>query len=524
MKARELTVERPGGQVRKVRLPEDGAGQSLAAALEAAGFPLNMRCGGRGLCKGCRVVLAGPGGTVERRACQCAVADLDPAVERIRIPENSWRDHSLHGVSVFEIRVATPAGTEAPEGHGLALDIGTTTVAGALWEFPSGRCLGTASLANGQARYGDNVLSRISYTLENENGPAELQAALVEGSLRPLLERLCAAAGLDPAVITAANAAGNPAMLHTLAGVSLEGLARYPFKPAFLGARRIDARAIGLDADFPIELLPGLGPFVGADIASGALAAGMLEAEAPVLLIDFGTNGEILLKHPGGYLATATAAGPAFEGGRLSCGAAARDGVISALSRENGEWRWRLSGSGEGRPTGISGAAYIDFLAIGVREGWLRPAGRFDPGWREVITVGEAGDAERRIPLDAAVHVSEVDVAELQQAKAAIAAGVATLLELAGVRPEELRTVFVAGGFGYHLRPDNGIAIGLLPEVPVERIEIIGNASLGGASLLLNPAFRDQIDALEQACETVELNQTDCFEDHFTDALALEPM
>ena len=224
------------------------------------------------------------------------------------------------------------------------MDIGTTTIAGALWDFSNNQCLAHHSRPNPQARYGDNVVSRINYAMVKESGSTDLQRALVQDGLQPMIKALCQRAEIEPEGITFATASGNPTMLHTLAGESLAGLAKYPFKPVFLGQRSIGVAEAGFTGDFELVLLPGLGPFVGADIAVGALASGMLEEEGPILLIDFGTNGEILLSTGEGYLATATAAGPAFEGGRLACGAAARDRVISSLRHKDGEWRWTLSG------------------------------------------------------------------------------------------------------------------------------------------------------------------------------------
>jgi uncharacterized 2Fe-2S/4Fe-4S cluster protein (DUF4445 family) len=338
-----------------------------------------------------------------------------------------------------------------------------------------------------------------------------------------MVRRLCRDAGIELSDLVAATVSGNPTMLHTVAGESLVGLGKYPFKPVFLDKRQIDSTELGFPDSFPVHLLPGLGPFVGSDIAVGALASGMLDAEGPILLIDFGTNGEILLKHKGGYLATATAAGPAFEGGRLSCGAAARDGIISSLQRENNRWQWLLSGRSEGTPNGISGAAYVDFMAQGRECGLLDAFGRMDRSSQEVKERREDGESDFMLELAPSAYVTEADVAELLQAKAAIAGGTATLLELAGIKPAEIREVLVAGGFGYHLNPRSATRVGLLPEVPVKRIRMIGNASLGGASLLLNHPQHPGMRELVNNCKVIELNQVPAFEDHFTDALSLDP-
>ncbi|MCC5839691.1 MAG: DUF4445 domain-containing protein [Opitutales bacterium] len=523
-----IPVRVPGkGERTLLRSGEEPPPTSLADFLEEHQCPLNTRCGGRGLCQGCRVELTrGDGGKENLRACQTRLADLPKDLRRVDIPEASWRDHSLHGVSVFEIRTSLPAPDPRAAGHGIALDVGTTTVAAALWDLATGHCLGHASIANAQSRYGDNVLARIQHAVEKSGGIRDLQSRLVAKSLVPLIRDLCGRAGIEPSNLRMGTASGNTVMLHTLAGEPLDGLSVYPFRPVFLVERIFEAGALSSKLPFPLRLLPGLGPFVGADIAVGALASGILEAEAPVLLIDFGTNGEILLKSGDGYLATATAAGPAFEGGRLTCGATARKGVIASLRRDRGTWAWSLVGKVEPTtaPVGISGAAYIDFLALGHAEGLLNDFGRFATGHPEVAERLDAdGDRERFIRLGPNLVITEGDVAELLQAKAAIGGGVATLLDEAGLRPGDLRGVYVAGGFGYHLHPGHACHIGLLPDVLLEKIETVGNASLAGASFCLLHPFPQALAPLVQAVRVIELNQVPSFEDHFTDALRLVP-
>jgi len=525
MTTRQLKIVAEGKAGEALTARPRTADEPLSRWLEAQGHPLNTRCGGRGLCRGCTVTLrAADGGSRDIRSCQHRLAGLAPEVSEIRIPRTSVRDQSLHGVSTFEIRTEIPDTARRATGTGLALDIGTTTVAAALWDLDAARCLAAGSRANAQARFGDNVLARIQYSLDEPDGIRHLQRALVRESLNPLVEALTRQAGIQPDAIGSGTAAGNTAMLHTLAGEPLAGLSRYPFKPGFLDTRILPAAGLGLAGDFAVTLLPGLGAFVGADIAAGAVAAGIAGAEPPVLLIDFGTNGEILLKHPEGYLAAATAAGPAFEGGRLSCGAPAREHVVSALFLdERQRWSWRLSRGGEGRPVGISGAAYVDFLALGIEAGLLNAFGRFVPGVSGPGELRGLDGGERRCYLDDRLSISEADIAELMQAKAAIGGGVATLLQACCLRAEDLKTVFVAGGFGYHLDPRHAIATGLLPAVPAGRVEIIGNASLGGASLLLQAPGLPLLARIREHARTVELNQLPSFEDNFTDALTLEP-
>jgi uncharacterized 2Fe-2S/4Fe-4S cluster protein (DUF4445 family) len=390
-----------------------------------------------------------------------------------------------------------------------------------LWNLADGTCLATTSRGNAQRRHGDDVVSRITFAVEHADGVARLQRALVADTLAPLIESLTADACVAPHQIAEAVVAGNPTMLHTLTGESLAGLATYPFHPVFLGQRIVAAREIGLPMDFRLQLLPGLGPFVGADVAAGALASGMLEESGGCsLLVDFGTNGELLLRKGNSFFAAAAAAGPAFEGGRLRHGATARAGVVSSMRLQDGRWQLDIIGN-SAAPHGISGAAYVDFLAVGLRAGLINERGRFNVDHTGVSASQAGSNTGRLTELAPGLDVSESDMAEILQAKAAIAAGIATLLEVAGVSSRDLDTVLVAGGFGYNLDVDHALAIGLLPPVPPGTIELIGNSSLGGASLVLQSGPSRTLDHLVRNTRVIELNQEPSFEDHFTGSLCL---
>ena len=517
-----MTIQLPNGSAITVEPNPNDADKTLAYLLEEKGYGLNTRCGGRGLCRGCQVYSQDEGSSQTLSACQIKMEELLERPCSIKIPHSSWHDHTLHGVSCFDIRLQVSKVKQTGRGVALALDIGTTTLAGALWDLSAGQCLADASIANPQRKYGDDVLSRISYSLDEPTGLIHLQRTLVDQGLATLIKVLCGQASCLEGLISQATVVGNPVMLHTLLGFRLDGLSKYPFRPAFLNQRSVQSAEIGLKPGMPLNLLPALGPFVGADIVAGVLASGMLEAEASMLLIDFGTNGEIILKHEGSYLATATAAGPAFEGGRLSCGASAKAGVVSSIQRHENEWSYVLCPGSSDEANGISGAAYVDFMALGLETGLLNPFGRFAVGYPDVSELIADGDSEHIIRFNDTTWISEADVAELLQAKAAIGAGVQVLLEIAGLEASDLQTVFIAGGFGYHLNPAHAIQIGLLPAIPLERIDTIGNAALGGASLMLQTDFSKEIEVLCQNCKLIELNQVSSFSDHYTDALLLE--
>lgn len=508
------------------------AGEPLADWMAASGHALNTRCGGRGLCRGCGVEvlggLAGCEGFRSVKACQIPLSELVGAV--VTVPRISLQDRTITGVSAFDIdaHLERLGESQLDTGVGAAIDVGTTTLAIALWAESPGECLATASAPNPQSRFGDNVVSRIQFSLDHGDGDMRLHETLIGRGLYPLLESACATAGVSLQDIRHVVVAGNPAMLHTVAGEPLEGLSKFPFRPVFLEQRRMPGSILGLESSAEINLLGSLGPFVGSDISAGALACGLIDARLPALLIDFGTNGEILLKTATGYLATATAAGPAFEGGRLACGAMAGKGVVSGVEgwdAAKGTWQLRSIKGGAEQFHGIAGAAYIDFLALAVEFGIVSATGRFDPSHPAVQEVAEGESwGRKRVVLADRVFITEADVAELIQAKAAIQAGWATLLDVAGLSASELSEVFIAGGFGYHLTPRHAAAIGLLPYRGSEAFRLVGNSSLGGASLaLLGRNAAASIEALRAQVELVELNKTDTFEDHYIDAMTLAP-
>lgn len=478
-------------------------GQSVADWLEANGRFLNTRCGKRGFCRGCRIET---GSGEEIAACQTEVSFLKGGT--FRVPATSLRDATLTGVTAFELDAEGHGPFSLPGGPGLALDIGTTTLAGALWTGNPPRCVALATRPNPQIRFGDNVVSRVQHSLDTPSGIDDLHRGLMDEGLRPLLGDLANAADLPPLDPARVTVAGNPVMLHTFARASLAGFATHPFHPEFLEERILPGSLLGVNCD--LTLLPGPSPFVGSDVLGGAIANGFFTRGGARLLIDFGTNGEILLRdRTGRSWCTATAAGPAFEGGRLRCGAPAGPGVVGRLEMDPaGAWKipagrvpWRA----------MAGAAYVDFMAIGRKQGWLGSMGRF------------TGEGVTRARLTNVVSVSESDLAELLQAKAAIQAGWTTLLECAGLDVRDLDEVVVAGGFGYHLSPGHAVAIGLLPPVEPERVHLVGNASLAGASLALLGS--GHLKGWRNHCRdmrVIELNQQACFEDHYINALILD--
>jgi uncharacterized 2Fe-2S/4Fe-4S cluster protein (DUF4445 family) len=332
-----------------------------------------------------------------------------------------------------------------------------------------------------------------------------LQAAVVQETIVPLLAELGAMERLKCIMV-----AGNTTMLHLLAGVDPTPMGTVPFTPVFLEHRVIQLPELGV---VDVHLLPGMSAYVGADLCAGALASGLAYDDGPSLLVDVGTNGEIILKHDGRLHGCATAAGPAFEGTGLTSGMRASPGAIERIRLDREPFAVHVKTIGRKAAIGVCGSGYIDLLAEGRRIGLLNERGRFR---------SPSAMVDGRLRLAREVFVTEADIAHLLQAKAAIAAGILTLLERVGLEPASIKTLYLAGGFGMHLDVPNTIACGMLPGFRHDQVQVIGNSSLAGAYLaLLDGGIVDELGRLAGRLTVVELNLDPDFETRYIDQLSL---
>ncbi|MFO1487916.1 MAG: ASKHA domain-containing protein [Verrucomicrobiota bacterium] len=538
-----IEVRLDSGETR--RLVASDETRSLADILAAQGLPLNTRCGQRGRCRGCEMDLISGSVSVDGtrvtapavvKACRARLAgDL-----AFHLPDRSRLEHRPQVSETFEIAVPYAHQPLFPFTPGrdtaFAVDVGTTTVVVLLVDLKTGDVLSRAGGFNEQIRFGDNVVTRIEAAQKPEQ-LAAMQRAVVMETIQPLLKRALEQAGRPAERIAGGTIAANTTMLHLLAGEDPTPLGVAPFTPRFIAGRTLAAREVGLVAEglaveTPIQLLPGIAAYVGADITAGMLATGMCYDEKPALLVDIGTNGEIVLQADGRFFGCATAAGPAFEGCGLSCGTRARTGAVSDLSLALNPFLLKVEVIGAtslARAEGICGSAYLDFLATARQIGLLGTTGRFElRRWEELPETHRwSNDDQRAVRLAARngpddLRISEVDVALLLQAKAAIGAGIEVLLETAGIRAADVGTVYLAGGFGMHLDVAHAIAIGLLPGFDVRQVKVVGNTSLAGALLaLLDRTLLAEMENLRARVRVVELNLTDGFEDRYVEHLLL---
>ena len=509
-----IQIKLPNGKSAGIGTTPSDHGLPLTRLIEKSGVSLNYRCGKTGRCTGCEVRI----NESEERVRACTTPYTVDIVT-VSIPQKSYMDGHVASVSEFSI-LANPQPAVLRTGFGIAIDIGTTTIAVAVWNLETGKQLASKTGPNRQAVFGDNLVSRIQHSLDHETGLRDLHETLWDQSILPIIEELLHKSSDEKVPILEGIASGNTVLLHTFTEDSLKGFAGYPFQAEFLRSKNVRKSLSSFPAQIDITTAPSLSAFVGSDITMGAIAAGIPEFEGNCLFIDFGTNGEMLLKANGAYFATATAAGPAFEGGRLCCGSVAKKGALSSIEWKDGAWQITAIDASPENADSICGSAYIDWIALAYKNGLINEMGRFTSDHPNIQQNENNGTISNCFFLNKELFISESDIAELLQAKAAIAAGILTLLELEKIEIQDLQRLIIAGGFGYHINLANAMEIGLIPSVPKSTIHTIGNASLGGASLqLLNPSTINQASSLLEQTQIIELNQQPSFQDHYINCM-----
>jgi len=429
--------------------------------------------------------------------------------------------------------VAVEEGDTSLEAYGMALDIGTTTVAGYLVDLFKGKALCSASATNRQSLYGADVLSRVSYATSHSNGLAEMQRLVIQ-TVDHLIERLLKEGSVPPEKVYFLTFVGNTIMAHLLAGVSPKRIALAPFIPVFTGTLTGVSQDLGLTALLPstrFAILPGVSGYIGSDTVGMILATGIHERPGAWLAVDIGTNGEVALSCDGRLLTCSTAAGPAFEGGTIRQGMRAAQGAIYRVDMQGGV---HISVVGDGEPLGICGSGLVDTVSEMARLGLITDMGRLknpadsleplSPELRSRIRRTGEGYSFDLAKGERGVALSQQDISALQLAKGAMKAGVDILLEELGIAASDLNGVFLAGAFGTHLRPESILGIGLLPEgVPVNRIQPVGNAAGAGAVMsLLSREATEKAASLAKRCEHIELSAHRHFSDRFARALRFQ--
>ena len=409
---------------------------------------------------------------------------------------------------------------------GIALDIGTTTVVAQLVDMNSKEILGTIASHNRQSRYGEDVISRIVYAC-NRNGMEPLNKAVI-GNIGDLVKSLAREKKIELNEITVAMAAGNTTMTHLLLGMEPCFIRTEPYIPTattFPVMKASDAW-IPINPDGLLGVMPCVSSYVGGDITAGVLASGMCDSSKVSMLMDLGTNGEIVLGNCEWLVCCSASVGPAFEGGGLKCGMRATNGAIQVISISNDHVNYSTIGNIRAR--GICGSGVIDVLAELLRNRMIQPDGKFDTE-RGSSRIRRTDDGEEFVIVRADesetgndIVITEYDISNLIKSKGAVYAAATILAKSVGVDFNDMDRIYIAGGFGNYLNIKNAIGIGLLPDLPLERFRFIGNSSLAGArmTLLSNHAF-EKAHEIAEKMTYFELSVNPDFMNEFIAALFL---
>lgn len=454
------------------------SGGTILQAQIAAGLQPDAPCGGKGTCGKCKVILEGR----EVLACQEPV-DRDMTVQT----------SDTEGIKILTGGLSAETKPDGAYQYAAAFDIGTTTVVAYLLDGTTGRLIASASAMNPQSQYGADVISRLQHALNGK--PQELKDCICN-TLRELARKITSEAGIGLEDIGTAAIVGNTAMHHLLLGIDPQPLVTPPYMPKVFQALELEKARI----------LPNIAGFVGGDTVGCMVSTRFDRQKELTLLIDIGTNGEMVLGDQNRRIACSTAAGPAFEGAKISCGMRGAEGAVDHVWLENGEVRYHVLGDVPSK--GLCGSGLLDLVAVLLELGVIEESGRMEG---------------KSYSLCENVVLTQKDVREVQLAKAAIRAGIELLAEQLNVEIGDIRQVCLAGAFGNYMDPASACRIGMIPPVLGDRICPIGNAAGEGAKLCaLSRAEFEYSKHLAETTEFLELASLPQFQDRYVDALEFE--
>jgi len=501
------------------RVIKTSSGQSLLEALIHQSIFLRSDCGGKGICGKCIVQKRLGDGTYKNiESCNHIITE-DVS---IKIPETSMLSSHIMSKaqvsfpSAFKDRFKHVTDNDS---YGIAVDLGTTTIAIYLCNTARGEIISSLAVKNPQTMYGDDVMSRIGVISQSSENLGKLQKLVVksiEWGTRELLLS-CSGGGISTSKMVVV---GNPTMIHILAGVDPKPIGLAPYHPVFYDAESFQAENLGFGMeDISVQTLPQVSGFIGGDILAAALAVDLENQPEGTLLVDLGTNGELMLKGKHKFYATSCATGPAFEGASLSCGMQAVPGAINSVAINNDRSLAEFSminpsGSSEQKPYGICGAGVINAVAQFCDKQIISPSGVFTSEQKNYILVPENPD--RNQP---SIHISQKDIRSVQLGKSALISGIQILSKSAGLTMP--RKIIIAGAFGSHLNKVDLMRIGIIPEMDLDKIEMAGNSAGSGAVMALcDERYIQKAARMAAMIEIVDLACNIEFQDIFINNLS----
>lgn len=529
-------------------------GMTVLEALRLSGISVYSPCGGNGTCGKCRAVIEGevsPLCEKEKRvlrekeiaegvrlSCMCEILGDFTAFVKIDTLEIETKSKSVtytHAPMLTCVKsendtkfytdggVLLDIGAPDAKNLGLAVDIGTTTVAVYLCDMNEGKTIGVRAFANPQSTYGADVISRIDKIMKNKNALDEQQKSITQ-AIRRAAKSICEEKELTFADVRAAVIAGNTVMQHIAAGIDPSSIANAPFIAPTLFGEDYSAHELGLleNPKAKAYFAPCFASYVGGDIACGMIAAGLDSCTENALFVDIGTNGEIGLSTMNGLYFCSAAAGPALEGAHIECGMSGITGAVSEISVSDGELVYQTIGNAS--PIGICGSGIIDAVAAMLETGILDETGCIadeSDDYPALLDEDDEGDPIFRITDG--VYMTGKDIREVQLAKAAICAGIRTLLEEASLSTDDLDKVVIAGGFGSHIRKESACRMGLIPAELIEKITFAGNtAGAGAVALLLSREARERAAHIRERSTYLELSQNATFMEQYIEEMMFE--
>jgi uncharacterized 2Fe-2S/4Fe-4S cluster protein (DUF4445 family) len=436
------------------------------------------------------------------------------------------------GTAVFHNNtlLAWQAREEIDRQYGLVFDIGTSTVVGKLINMLNGTEVAVASCLNSQYKYGPDVISRLNYIMENPKGLSRLHNLILR-DLNRITRSLLKTARVTPDEIFVAVGAGNSTMQHIMLGLDPSGIAQAPFAPILTDGLVVEARDVGLElhSEALFYAMPIKSGYIGGDLISVILASGAAEQDRDIILgLDLGTNGEILLGNRKRLMTCSAAAGPALEGARISSGMIGSAGAIEGVSLEEGQLQYNVIGNIS--PRGICGSGLVELVAVLMNAGIISPEGLIQRSRRKIakglnprvtryrgvkrFLIASAEESADGKPI----YLTQRDVREVQLAKAAIAAGIQTLMDEMGIGVSDIGRVYLAGALGNYVKPERAMDIGLIPRFPPDTVASLGNAASTGATMvLLNEFYWHMANELAKSIEHIELSSRLDFNQHFVD-------
>lgn len=502
-------------------------GENLYALLAKEHIPVEASCGGNGTCGKCRVQLVegelGEPGEQERKKLGNLIEEQSL---RLACLCQMRQDITINPIlNLGEAQIMTggnfdAAATDGEAGCGLAVDIGTTTVAAFLMDLAAGKMLRMKSGLNAQRIHGSDVIARCGYAIDHEGGVEKMQGLII-GQLNELAHALVEESGLQMGDIRRVCLAGNPAMMHLAAALPVNSIAVAPYSTQYHKgfARGAASLGFGMADDVSVYFLPVISGYVGADTIAACMAAEQDQQNSLTLLIDIGTNGEIVLGNRDRLVACAAAAGPAFEGGKIACGIGGIEGAVDSFFDRNGP---AFTTIGNKPAKGICGSGLVDLLAVLTQKGCIDETGVLsNEDCRDQAFARRFGDegfvlARAAEGAERDVYLTQRDVREVQLAKSAIASGIEILMMRLGVSADDIETVYLAGGFGSYIDYNSACMLGLIPAALREKIVGIGNAAGTGArQCVCSAAQRRRADDLCERIQYIELAEAKEFSDAF---------